>query len=57
MADIKADRDRARSALERIKGKSSAASIDGAKIERFGTLMARTSQPATSRSARLICAG
>ena len=39
LADIKADRDRARSALERIKGKSSAASIDGAKIERFGTLM------------------
>jgi hypothetical protein len=39
LADIRADRDRARSALERIRGKSSAASIDGAKIERFGALM------------------
>ncbi len=39
LADIRADRDRARSALERIRAKSSAASIDGAKIERFGALM------------------
>jgi site-specific DNA recombinase len=39
LADIKADRDRARSALERIKGQSPAAQIDRAKIERFGSLM------------------
>ena len=39
LADIKADRDRARSALERIKGQSPAARIDRAKIERFGSLM------------------
>ena len=39
LADIKADRDRARSALDRIKGQSPAAQIDRAKIERFGTLM------------------
>ncbi len=39
LADIKADRDRARSALDRIKGQSPAACIDRAKIERFGTLM------------------
>ena len=39
LADIKADRDRARSALDRIKGQSPAARIDTAKIERFGSLM------------------
>jgi site-specific DNA recombinase len=39
LADIKADRDRARSALDRIKGQSPAARIDMAKIERFGSLM------------------
>ncbi|RTL75042.1 MAG: recombinase family protein [Bradyrhizobiaceae bacterium] len=39
LADIKADRDRARSALDRIKGQSPAARIDRAKIERFGSLM------------------
>jgi site-specific DNA recombinase len=39
LADIKADRDRARSALDRIKGRSPAARIDRAKIERFGSLM------------------
>jgi site-specific DNA recombinase len=39
IADIKADRDRARSALDRIKGQSPAARIDRAKIERFGSLM------------------
>ncbi len=41
LADIKADRDRARSALDRIKGQSPAARIDRAKIERFGSLMRR----------------
>ncbi|MEY2503474.1 MAG: site-specific recombinase [Verrucomicrobiota bacterium] len=56
LADIKADRDRARSALERIKGQSPAARIDRAKIERFGSLMRRTSPPATFRSARPTCA-
>jgi site-specific DNA recombinase len=39
LTDIKADRDRARSALDRIKERSSAASIDRVKIERFGALM------------------
>jgi site-specific DNA recombinase len=39
LADIKADRDRARSALDRIKGQSPAARIDRAKIERFGSMM------------------
>jgi site-specific DNA recombinase len=39
LADIKADRDRARSALDCIKGQSPAARIDRAKIERFGSLM------------------
>ncbi|MDO9295460.1 recombinase family protein [Bradyrhizobium sp.] len=39
LADIKADRDQARSALDRIKGQSPAARIDRAKIERFGSLM------------------
>lgn len=39
LADIKADRDQARSALDRIKGQSPATRIDRAKIERFGSLM------------------
>ena len=39
LADIKADRDKARNALDRIKGQSPAARIDRAKIERFGSLM------------------
>jgi site-specific DNA recombinase len=39
LADLKADRDRARSALDRIKDQSPAARIDTAKIERFGSLM------------------
>ena len=39
LADIKADRDRARSALDRIKSQTPTTRIDKAKIERFGTLM------------------
>jgi site-specific DNA recombinase len=39
LADIKADRDRAQSALDRINERSPAASIDRGKIERFGSLM------------------
>jgi site-specific DNA recombinase len=39
LAGIKADRDRARIALERIKGQSPAASIDSARIDRFGSVM------------------
>ena len=39
LADIKADRDQARNALDRIKGQSPAARIDRAKIERFDSLM------------------
>jgi hypothetical protein len=39
LADIKADRERARNALDRIKGQSPVACIDRAKIERFGPLM------------------
>ena len=39
LADIKADRDRARSVVERIKGQSPAARIDRGKIKRFGSLM------------------
>ncbi|WP_244659487.1 recombinase family protein [Bradyrhizobium guangdongense] len=39
LADIKADRDQAQSALDRIKSRSSTACIDRSKIERFGSLM------------------
>jgi site-specific DNA recombinase len=39
LADIKADRDPARSVVERIKGQSPAARIDRGKIERFGSPM------------------
>ena len=39
LADIKADRDRARRALDRIKSQAPMNRIDQTKIERFGTLM------------------
>jgi DNA invertase Pin-like site-specific DNA recombinase len=39
LADIKADRDRARSALDRIKSQAPMNRIDQTKIERFGSLM------------------
>ncbi len=39
LADIKTDRDRARSALDRLNSQASIACIDQSKIERFGSMM------------------
>jgi site-specific DNA recombinase len=56
LADITPDRDRAWSALDRIKSQGPMTPIDQAKIERFGSLMRESITAGAFRSARPACA-